>query len=73
MKFIEYDTGLYYHDASIVQPTKSSAAVIDYSFVSTVHENKKLFHHRKIEGADKARALYRKIGCPSQKNLNTFS
>jgi len=32
-----------------------------------VSENKKLFHNRKIEGTDKARALYRKIGHPSQK------
>jgi len=66
MKFVEYDTGLYYHNASICQPTKTSADVTDCSFVSTVNENKKLFHHCKIEGADKAQALYRKIGCPSQ-------
>jgi len=67
MKFVEYDTGLYYHDASVAQPTNSSAAITDYSFVSTINENEKLFHHRKIEGADKARALYQKIGCLSQK------
>jgi len=56
MKFIEYDTGLYYHDASVAQP--SSADITDYSFVLTINANKKLFHHRKIEEADKARALY---------------
>ena len=40
--------------------------VIDYSFVSTVANNKAQFPRREIEGADKARALYRKIGRPSQ-------
>jgi len=58
MKFIEYDTGLYYHKASVAQPTNSSADVTAYSFVSTINENKKLFHHHEIKGVDKARALY---------------
>jgi hypothetical protein len=40
--------------------------VIHYSFVSTVANNKAQFPRREIEGADKARALYRKIGRPSQ-------
>ena len=59
MKFIEYRLGLYYHDtAAAVQPN-SNENVIHYSFVSTVANNKAQFPRRKIEGADKARALNR--------------
>jgi len=37
--------------------------------LTTVTNNKAQFSRRKIEGADKARALYRKIGRPSQQQL----
>jgi len=58
MKFIEYRSGLYYHDAAAAVQPNSNENVIDYSFVSTVTNNKAEFPRRKIEGADKARALY---------------
>ena len=61
MKFIEYGlykSGLCHHDtAAAVQPN-FNVNVIDYYFVSTVANNKAQFPRRKIEGADKARALY---------------
>jgi hypothetical protein len=60
MKFIEYGLGLYYHDAAAAVQPNSNENVIDYA------NNKAQFPRRKIEGADKARALYGKIGRPSQ-------
>jgi hypothetical protein len=58
MKFIEYGSGLSYHDAAAAVQPNCNENVIDYSFVSTVANNKAQFPRRKIEGADKARALY---------------
>ena len=58
MKFIEYGLGLYYHDAAAAVQPNSNENVIDYSFVSTVANNKAQFPRRDIEEADKARALY---------------
>jgi len=69
MKFIEYGMGLYYHDAAAAVQPNSNENVIDYSFVSTVANNKAQFPRREIEGADKARALYPKIGRPSQQQF----
>jgi len=69
MKFIEYGLVLYYHDAAAAVQPNSNQNVIDYSFVSTVAINKAQFPRREIEGADKARALYRKIGRPSQQQF----
>jgi len=69
MKFIEYGLGLYYHDAAAAVQPKSNEKVIDFSFVSTVTNNKAQFPRCEIEGADKARALSRKIGRPSQQQF----
>jgi len=69
MKFIEYGLGLYYHDAAAAVQPNSNENVIDCSFVSTVANNKAQFPRREIEGADKARALYRKIERPSQQQF----
>jgi hypothetical protein len=67
MKFREYQTGLYYFDATITNDTYPT--VTDYSFVQTVKQNKSMFHRRKIEGANKARDLYVKRGRPSQQRF----
>jgi len=64
MKFQEYATGLYYFDTSQTCNNVSDD-VIAYSFIATVASNKLHYHRREIEAADKARALYRKIGRPS--------
>lgn len=69
MKFHEYQTGLYYHDVAVERKKVSNNDVIDYSFVNTVAGNKERFHRREIEGADRARELYKKIGRPSQKQF----
>ena len=44
MKFIEYGLGLYYHDAAAAVQPNSNENVIDYSFVSTVANNKHSSH-----------------------------
>jgi hypothetical protein len=40
MKFIKYRSGLYCHDAAAAVQPNFNANVIDYSFVSTVTNNK---------------------------------
>jgi hypothetical protein len=47
-----------------------SSATANYLFLSTVAANKASFTNREIKGADKARALYRKIGPPSENDFN---
>ena len=62
--FSEFNSGLYYYDAD----KHSNPTVSNYYFTQTVENNKqKMFHHRKIEGAQKAKDLYEKIGRPSEK------
>jgi hypothetical protein len=65
MKFHEHSTGLYVFD-SASSSNCTSESVSAYTFVSTVAENKRLFTRREIDDADAARALYRKIGRPSE-------
>jgi hypothetical protein len=79
MKFEEFHSGLYYHDtAASVQhtatttttsPPNTSETVNAYALVTTVAANKAMFTRREIEGADKARELYRMIGRPSEKSF----
>jgi hypothetical protein len=68
MKFREYRTGLYYYDASAIT-NDTRTPVTDYCFVQTVQANKRMFHRREIEGADRARNLYVKLGRPSQQHF----
>jgi hypothetical protein len=67
MKFIESDTGLYYHAA---QPTGTPAPA--YTFINTVTANKKLYTPRQIEQADLARRLYALVGRPSHADFLTM-
>ena len=69
MTFTEYKSGLYFYDVASATNNNTNATVADYSFVLTVAGNKTRFHRRDIEGADKARDLYKKIGRPSQKTF----
>ncbi len=73
MKFREYTSGLYYYevpDHSTAAPHPTNNKQDDYLFLLTVAGNKASFTRREIEGADKARALYRKIRPPSEKDFN---
>jgi hypothetical protein len=54
MQFKEYHSGLYY---------------FDYLFLNTVADNQSMYTRREIEGADRARALYKKIGRPSEQEF----
>jgi hypothetical protein len=67
MKFTEYKSGLCYFDTATVttQPNFTSPSQ-DYLFLNTVATNKGAYTRREIEGADRARALYKKIGRPSE-------
>jgi len=68
MKFTEYRNGMYKFDAAARKPINTSnKAVTFYSSPDFVcKENKRLYTQREIEGANKARALYRKLVYPSQ-------
>jgi hypothetical protein len=45
--------------------------VTAYTMVSTVEENKRLFTAREVKDADAARALYRKLGRPSESEFQS--
>jgi hypothetical protein len=66
MTFKEYKSGLYYYNAYPKQSNTTNA----YLFLNTVACNKGNYTRREIEGANKARALYKKIGRPSKKEFN---
>ena len=69
MTFTEYQSGLYYFDTG-VGSTKSTKNNVDaYVFLTTVAGNKLKYTRREIQGADDARALYRKLGHPSEKTF----
>ena len=62
MKFVEFKSGLYYYDLKIIVTAHNC-------FTQNVEKNKNKFHHRKIEGADKAQTLHEKIGRPSERKF----
>jgi hypothetical protein len=73
MTFTEYHSGLYFHDTSSLSTSNnSSASITNYTLVNTVAKNKSMFTRREIEGADKARELYRKVGYPAEKFFQTM-
>jgi hypothetical protein len=72
MKFIEHKTGLYYHDVGRHSPNLSSNDQEAYLFLNTVAGNKATYTQREIEGADKARALYRKLVRPSEQEFSNI-
>jgi len=53
-----------YFDTSIICKTNNNN-ITEYSFLSTVKDNKAYFHRREIEGADQARILQQLIDWPS--------
>ena len=68
MKFQEYRSGLYFYDAG----SKFSNRVSNYLFLNTVAENKYSYTPREIQGADRARVLYRNIGRPSESEFTAI-
>jgi Reverse transcriptase (RNA-dependent DNA polymerase)/Zinc knuckle len=69
MTFKEYTSGLYFFDTGTPSPPNTYSPGHDYLFLNTVAANKQRYTRHEIEGADKARALYRKIGRPSEKDF----
>ena len=61
MVFAEHPSGLYVYDSNVTSPN-----INPYTLVQTVTAQKKLFTPRQVQAADGARALYRKIGRPSE-------
>jgi len=66
IKFIEFDTGLYYHDANSSDMMKPHT---NYCMVSTVSQNKEVFNQRDLKRANDTLALYRKCGRPSARDF----
>ena len=60
LKFAEHPSGLYVFATT----NGSSQQVNAYNMLSTVADQKKFFSQREIKAADRARALYRKLGRP---------
>jgi hypothetical protein len=73
MKFKETENGLYVHDTADPAGSNSiSPPVVDYSLLATVAAHKAEFTRREIEGADRARELYHKLGRPSQQDFEAW-
>ena len=70
LQFVEHMNSLYLLLPSANLPTKSPCH--RYSCVSTVRENHAVFTRRELEGADRARQLYRTIGRPSQRKFEAI-
>jgi hypothetical protein len=69
IKFLEYKNGLYYHDTMKQNKGKQNPKIStdeSYLFVNTVEGNKATYTRQEIEAADRARALYQKLGRPSE-------
>jgi hypothetical protein len=70
MKFNEYKSNFYYSDTAAPKtPNSTSFDVNAYLFLNTIEQNKQACTRREIEGADRARELYKKIGRPSEKEF----
>jgi hypothetical protein len=77
LKFTEFESGLYYYDTgNSLDNTKSALSYShpsptpSFSFLETVQSNKSYFTRREIEGANAARAFYRKLGRPSESQFH---
>ena len=69
MKFVEFESGLYYYDTAARGNFNSNPQLTNYtdhSFLNTVDDNKSFFTKREVRAADNARSLYRKLGRPSE-------
>jgi hypothetical protein len=63
MKFVEHESGLYIYSTN---NNNINEKVTGYTLIAAVAEQKKMFSPRQIQNADHARALYRKLGRPSE-------
>jgi len=78
MKFTEFDTGLYYYDATeLTLNTPDPLTTQICCLLNTVTENLGMFTKREISGANDALSLHRKCGRPSPRDfthilLNNF-
>ena len=70
LRFVEHLDGLYLLVPSVNLTTNPPN--YSYSCVSTVADNHAAFTRRELEGADRARQLYRTIGRPSQRQFEAI-
>ena len=75
IKFMEYTDGLYYYDTSKskekvnVYPSPTNQ---NFSFLSTVRQNKSIFNKKQVRAADMARDFQQCIGWPSDKAFKRY-
>ncbi len=65
MKFVEQSFGLYIYKPN----TSANVSAYPHSLLQTVHEQKSKFTSREVAAAEEARALYRRIGRPSESDF----
>ena len=70
LHFVEHTNGLYLLSPSTNHSNKVPTP--SYSCVTTVADNHGVFTRRELEGADRARQLYRTIRRPSQRKFETM-
>jgi hypothetical protein len=63
LKFVESGKGLYFYDTGINAKARNMST--DYSFVSSVVENKTKFTTQQVKDADLAKRVYAMVGRPS--------
>jgi acetolactate synthase regulatory subunit len=66
MKFVEHESGLYIYSA---KNNTINNHVSAYTLISTVKKQKAMFSPREVRDADHARALYCKLGRPSEEEF----
>ena len=66
LKFLNCGRGLYYLNLN------NNDSITDYSFLSTVADNKHYFTRREIQGADEAHLLQGRVGWPSYGDFRTY-
>ena len=69
MKFLEFDSGLYYYDTASNTSNHNKITLNDYCSVENVAENRTMFTSRQVKAADDARRLYAMLKRPSQRRF----
>ena len=71
--FEQYKNGLYFIDTSKpVDTSKTKCELNNYSFLSTVSDNKEYFSQQEIKGADISRQVQEYLFFPSSNTLKTY-
>ena len=78
MEFKQYKFGIYYVDVTEQGKQSNTSSDINYNYypsfslIQTIEDNKSKYTKRKVRNAERARALMRKLGSPSQHDFEHY-